>query len=225
MNDLGSTDNQSDINPTLLANIENFISFCEDKFEGVSVETIAKFLQIKEVIESNTLSLQQLHDKIKELLDVSEMYDLLRMERWPNGVICIYCSHDKVIKIGKFLNKNKYLCEKCNMEFFDDSETPIEPDRIIIAIMIHFLLAATHDKNEIMKLLKNVYGFKKEYLEKLIPELKQETLLGDQSVLKFLSFGGLQNYTITEFRSHLTSGILHDALIKHSRRNTAGKRR
>lgn len=213
-----------DINPTLLANIENFLFFIEDKFEGVSTETLEKFLQIKELIESKTLNLQQLHDQIKELLDVSEMYDLLRMERWPNGVNCIYCSHDKVIKLGKFLNKNKYLCEKCHREFFDDSDTPFEPDRIVLAIMLH-LLSSSGSTADLVHFLKNTYGYRKEYLDKLIHELKQETLLGDQAVLRFLSFKGLEHITINEFREHLSSGILHEATLGHKRRTTANSQR
>jgi transposase-like protein len=220
MNDEATSDK---VNPTLLANIENFLNFFDDKFEGVSIETLEKFIQIKEIIESKTLDVQQLHDKIKELLDISEMYDLLRMERWPNGVVCIYCNHDKVIKLGKFLNKNKYLCEKCHMEFFDDSDTPIEPDRVVIAIMLHLLLSSA-SKTEIVNFLRTVYGFRKEYLDKLIPELKQETLLGDQAILRFLSFTGLEHITANEFRKNLTSGTLHAATIGHTRRSSPNKR-
>jgi transposase-like protein len=218
-----------DINDTneydakLLANLTALLEHFENKFEDIDPNTIEKFVQLNEFIDSPELNIEQLHNKINELLDLSEMYDLLRIERWPNGVICVYCGHEKTIRLSKFLNKNKYLCEKCHKEFFDDSETAIEPDRVKIAIMLHLLLA-DRNQEDVLKFLVSIYGFRKEYLEKLIPQLYSKTFLGDRSILKFLNFSHVDSLTITEFRKNLTHGIVRDAVIKHTSRNTSKSR-
>lgn len=146
------------------------------------------------------------------------MYDLWRIERWPNGMHCIFCTSSKVTKIGNFMHKNKYLCEDCNEEFFDDSQTSIEPDRIKIAIMLHLLLN-NRDQSEVIKFLMETYGFRSEYLKTLISEIHSETLLGDHSTLKFINFQHINSCTITEFRKKLTYGILQDAVLKHKSRS------
>jgi len=63
---------------------------------------------------------------IRNLINEHECYTAIRELRWPNGVQCIYCKSDDVIRNGHKGQENacqKYTCNKCGKHFDDLTDT------------------------------------------------------------------------------------------------------
>ena len=63
----------------------------------------------------------------------SEIVELVRRHRWPNGVKCPYCGSSKVIKYGKAPRRpylQRYFCTNCRRQFNDLTSTPLAEARV-----------------------------------------------------------------------------------------------
>ncbi|MDZ7936178.1 MAG: transposase [Emticicia sp.] len=64
--------------------------------------------------------------QLHKILDVAKCYEILRIIRWKDGVICTKCSSKEVIKNGKDPVQKEcqhYKCKNCESYFDDVSDT------------------------------------------------------------------------------------------------------
>lgn len=60
--------------------------------------------------------------KIKDLVDDEKCYETIRALRWPDGVLCVNCFSDEIIKRGKddtVQARQRYECKACSRRFDD----------------------------------------------------------------------------------------------------------
>jgi len=63
---------------------------------------------------------------IQRLIDDSKCYEMVRELRWPDGMSCPNCCHQKVVKIGHDTSepcRQRYRCTKCKRCFDDLTNT------------------------------------------------------------------------------------------------------
>ena len=68
--------------------------------------------------------LKKVHNilNIRAIIDEAKCFDTVRELRWPDGVRCVHCDADTVVKHGRDetqLERQRYGCKTCN-RFFDD---------------------------------------------------------------------------------------------------------
>ena len=67
--------------------------------------------------------------RIAELIDDPKCYEVVRKLRWPEGVRCPHCESDNIKKRGhhdRYSYRQRYICNKCQKQFDDLSETVFE---------------------------------------------------------------------------------------------------
>jgi transposase-like protein len=67
--------------------------------------------------------------RIVELIDDPKCYEVVRKLRWPEGVRCPHCESDNIKKRGhhdRYSYRQRYICNKCQKQFDDLSETVFE---------------------------------------------------------------------------------------------------
>ncbi len=63
---------------------------------------------------------------IRDLIDHAKCYETVRALRWPDGLVCLHCSSDSVIKDGRDEtepNRRRHLCHGCRRRFDDLTRT------------------------------------------------------------------------------------------------------
>ena len=63
---------------------------------------------------------------LANLIDNAKCYELIRHYRWPDGVCCIHCGSDHIVKRGKDerqIHRQRYQCKECDHQFDDLSES------------------------------------------------------------------------------------------------------
>ena len=66
---------------------------------------------------------------IQQLIDDAKCYEIVRQERWPDGVCCPHCGSDQVGKRGRHSNqkaRQRYECKGCQRQFDDLTNTVFE---------------------------------------------------------------------------------------------------
>jgi transposase-like protein len=59
---------------------------------------------------------------IQDLIDDAQCYETVRTMRWPDGVTCLHCASDSVIKNGRDdtqPHRQRYECHACRRRFDD----------------------------------------------------------------------------------------------------------
>jgi transposase-like protein len=67
--------------------------------------------------------------RIAELIDDPKCYEVVRKLRWPEGVRCPHCESENIKKRGhhdRYSYRQRYICNKCQKQFDDLSETVFE---------------------------------------------------------------------------------------------------
>jgi transposase-like protein len=93
---------------------------------------------------------------IKSHLGKSETYQTLTYERWKNEVKCIRCKSTNIDEIAPKDNLKRYLCNDCDEEFSDVSETPIDDRLSSITIWVDcwYLIGIGTSISKISEILK-----------------------------------------------------------------------
>lgn len=61
----------------------------------------------------------------------SRCVKVIRKLRWPNGIKCVYCNSDHIVKYGSQREHvNRYLCRKCHRTFSDLTGTIFENSKL-----------------------------------------------------------------------------------------------
>jgi len=66
---------------------------------------------------------------IQQLIDDAKCYEIVRQERWPDGVRCPHCESDQVVKRGRhntYSERQRYTCKDCQRQFDDLTHTVFE---------------------------------------------------------------------------------------------------
>lgn len=100
-----------------------------------------------------------------------ECYEALRQIRWPDGVRCVKCGSDRVVKTGKWRNtpNQRYHCKDCDAWFNDKSGTVFESSRTELRywFFIAFLMQFKVSVLEISRTLNMRYATVFELVKKL----------------------------------------------------------
>lgn len=76
---------------------------------------------------------------ISALLDDNKCFELVRQLRWPQGVFCIKCGCEHVVRNGcddTQLYRQRYLCKGCGLRFDDLSDTALAGHHLPLKIWI-----------------------------------------------------------------------------------------
>ncbi len=110
----------------------NFSQQTESERARVENENIIHNLQILKCIleEPKETTLESRFAKIQEHLGTPEAYETIRQERWQPNIHCPSCQSTHIQRLAQLPSKSshnhRYRCLDCQLEFNDDTETPIE---------------------------------------------------------------------------------------------------
>ncbi len=76
--------------------------------------------------------------RVKAKMDEASSYELLRVLRWPNGIICPYCEQTRVTTHTKsaITPRRRYLCVNCRRTFTDLTGTPFAGTNLPLRIWL-----------------------------------------------------------------------------------------
>ncbi|HET6421609.1 MAG TPA: IS1595 family transposase [Geobacteraceae bacterium] len=73
----------------------------------------------------------KLFNRLKSILHpgkphISQFVGDVRESKFSTGILCPYCSGDKIVRNGKFKGRQRYLCRECSRTFNDFTNTPMQ---------------------------------------------------------------------------------------------------
>ncbi len=79
--------------------------------------------------------------KIQDLINDAKCFEVVRDLRWPEGVFCLHCGNEHVIKFGRDEtqeHRQRYHCKSCGRYFDDLTGTIFEGHHLLLLCQIAF---------------------------------------------------------------------------------------
>ncbi|MGB9923823.1 MAG: transposase [Methanothrix sp.] len=77
--------------------------------------------------------------------DEKECYNLLREMRWSDGVRCVYCGSEHVVRTGRWRDtpNQRYHCRSCDKWFNDKTGTIFQDTRLPLRVWFSLRLCCS----------------------------------------------------------------------------------
>jgi|GEM_PF-4333850 len=193
---------------------ETFVKNFTEKFYEYSANDLINILEIKNIINNPDVSTSEAYEFIQKNFAEKDFFNILRLERWPDKVNCIYCHSQDIQLLRRETLKNYYLCLGCEATFNDGSDTPITNDKISLWMLL-WLFA---NRPDLLVFLNNELGISIAELEETQEKARTFFANNEGPLIRFLSFDGWESLTAVEFREQLTADLLRDAVMSSGNR-------
>ena len=80
--------------------------------------------------------------KFSDLLDTRKCYEMIKLHRWPEGVICPHCDSSAISlrsEHHRHAGKNRYQCKNCHRRFDDLSLSVFSGHHQPLKVWVHCL--------------------------------------------------------------------------------------
>ncbi len=129
-----------------------------------------------------------------------ECYEALRQIRWPDGVRCVKCGSDRVVKTGKWRNtpNQRYHCKDCDAWFNEKSGTVFESSRtelrywFFIAFLMQFKVSVLEISRTLNMRYATVFELVKKLRQSVYAKAMVERLKGEVEIDEVYIKAGLK---------------------------------
>ena len=112
--------------------------------------------------------------KFSDLLDTRKCYEMIKLHRWPEGVICPHCDSSAISlrsEHHRHAGKNRYQCKNCHRRFDDLSLSVFSGHHQPLKVWVHclYLMSLNISNLQIAKEL----GLHQGDVQKMTEQLRQ----------------------------------------------------